>query len=422
MKLNNIYLKINIIDVLLALIPFSFIMGNPAININILMIIIYGLFTNRLSVFKIEYHFFDKLIFSFFLVSIFSLLLNSFESQRIEEYYLLKTLAFLRYLLLYCVLRFFFDKKKIDFNLFLISCSILVSFVSFDLFYQLIFGQDIFGHPIKHYKLSGPFGEELIAGSYLQRFAPFLFISIIFFFKKQFIRNCAVLAAIIIIFAALLTAGNRMPTLLFLLMIFLACLHLVQFRKYLLIACAIVPLVTFSLAKSNDRILHGITGLYNQLENISYIYLFNTEKFDPNEVPEQIFHFKSGIDTWSLNKLKGGGIKSFRFNCWVAQEEINGTWSCATHPHNYYLEILSDLGLLGITVPIIILIILIISFKGKNFFNQADNFKIIFSTSLFLLFIEFFPIKSSGSFFSTFNAAYIFILLSIFVSFYKKNN
>ncbi len=422
MKFNNTYLKTNIISVLIALIPLSFILGNPAININIVLIIIYGLFANRMSVFKIKYLFFDKLIFGFFLISVLSFLINSFESQKIEEYYFLKTFTFLRYLLLYCVLRFYFDMKKIDFSLFLISCSILVSFVCLDLFYQLLFGQDIFGHPIKHYKLSGPFGEELIAGSYLQRFAPFLFISIIIFFKKQFIRNGIVLASIIIVFGALLTSGNRMPTLLFLLMLFLASLRLVQFRKYFLVACTIVPLVAFSLAKSSEKVLHGITGLYSQLENISYIYLFNPEKFDPNEVPEQIFHFKSGIDTWSLNKLTGGGIKSFRFNCWTAQEKINGTWSCDTHPHNYYLEILSDLGLLGITVPLTIFILLILSFKDRNFFNRDDYFNIIFSTCLFLLFVEFFPIKSSGSFFSTFNAAYIFILLSIFVSFYKKNN
>ena len=86
MKFNNTYLKTNIISVLIALIPLSYILGNPAININIVLIIIYGLFANRMSVFKIKYLFFDKLIFGFFLISVLSFLINSFESQKIEEY------------------------------------------------------------------------------------------------------------------------------------------------------------------------------------------------------------------------------------------------------------------------------------------------------------------------------------------------
>ena len=46
----------------------------------------------------------------------------------------------------------------------------------FDIFIQYFFGKDIFGYEIIYdRKLSGPFGDELIAGGYVQRFSLFAF-------------------------------------------------------------------------------------------------------------------------------------------------------------------------------------------------------------------------------------------------------
>ena len=55
--------------------------------------------------------------------------------------------------------------------------------------------------------------------------------------------------------------------------------------------------------------------------------------------PTYLKEFYSFYNTWLLNKYIGGGIKSFRYNC--------VTFNCSSHPHNYYLEILSELGLIG---------------------------------------------------------------------------
>ena len=52
--------------------------------------------------------------------------------------------------------------------------------------------------------------------------------------------------------------------------------------------------------------------------------------------------------------------------------------------------------------------------------SLKDNYllKILF----LLILAEFFPIKSSGSFFSTFNAAFIFLILSLFFSIISKKS
>ena len=53
-------------------------------------------------------------------------------------------------------------------------------FVSVDLIYQFIFGVDILGikQNLNVNKFSGPFGDELIAGTYLQKFGFLAFFFI----------------------------------------------------------------------------------------------------------------------------------------------------------------------------------------------------------------------------------------------------
>jgi O-antigen ligase len=58
--------------------------------------------------------------------------------------------------------------------------------------------------------------------------------------------------------------------------------------------------------------------------------------------------FYSGIATWKQNKIIGGGVDSFYINC---KKSLN---DCASHPHNYYLEILSEIGIVGLIIFLLI--------------------------------------------------------------------
>ena len=84
------------------------------------------------------------------------------------------------------------------------------------------------------------------------------------------------------------------------------------------------------------------------------------------------------------------------------------------HPHNYYLEILTETGLLGFLIVLLIFTIsLYLSFYKKYFLNtqQSNNNEI--TPFIYLFIIEVFPIKSTGSFFTTGNATYFFNFRSI---------
>ena len=86
-----------------------------------------------------------------------------------------------------------------------------------------------------------------------------------------------------------------------------------------------------------------------------------------------------------------------------------------------------DLGLVGLSIILIFIFMLL----HKIFINKNTIFKLNFNTlnsksmPFFLIFVvEFFPLRSSGSFFTTGNASLIFIVLAILVSLIceKKNN
>ena len=84
------------------------------------------------------------------------------------------------------------------------------------------------------------------------------------------------------------------------------------------------------------------------------------------------------------------------------------------HPHNYYLEILTETGLLGFLIVLLIFTIsLYLSFYKKYFLNtqQSNNNEI--TPFIYLFIIEVFPIKSTGSFFTTGNATYFFLILGV---------
>ena len=135
-----------------------------------------------------------------------------------------------------------------------------------------------------------------------------------------------------------------------------------------------------------------------------------------------IKEFNSGYQTWKQNKFIGGGIKSFRKNCAHSGKSLN-ILNCSTHPHNYYLEILSELGIIGFVLLIFIFSkvfydILIKRYMSEYRFKKND----IIIPFMFLLFLEIFPIRTTGSFFTTANATYIFLLMAITIALFQSND
>ncbi len=431
--LNNINISSNTFfaNFLLSLIPVSFILGNLAINLNILLIVFFSIFLliKEKDNSKIELNLFDKFIIIFFLYIVLVSIFNYFKiSDDVHKYELIfKTFSYIRYLFFYFSLRFLMDNKYLNLKYFFYICSFSVLFVSLDVIFQYSFGQSLFGYESVSRRVSGPFGDELIAGSYIARFSFFLIFSffIFEFFKNMKFRNKLFFFFIIslILSLGMTLAGNRMPFFIFISTVLLSLVILKNYRIYFFSFLIIAISCIFILKNYDNEIRKHylqfpfqITNLLksfseenkvqfenkNELTNDerNYSILYKGESYITKSVHAKEFY--TGYKTWLQNKFFGGGLKSFRFNC--PKVFIN----CNAHPHNYYLEILSDIGLVGFLI--------IISFFFLVFRESYYNKKIILLPFLLILLGELFPLKTTGSFFGTANSTFIFLQISLIIS------
>ena len=327
---------------------------------------------------------------------------------------------FLKYLFFYIVIRFLTEKNIFNLKLFFLSCFICTTFVSLDIFYQFIYGKDIFGIETVGggRRLSGPFGDELIAGSYLQRFSIFSFFLLPFFFLNYSKKLSKYLTPIlfIIFFTGLILSGNRMPMILFIFTISLIVLFHKQTRKYLIYFVIIFSIIFYTIYNSNNEVKNNFNNFYYQISNM--VILVINKDFNNPKSPQYLREFASFYDTWLLNKYIGGGIKNFRYYCHVRPNiDKASDFTCNMHPHNYYLEILTEIGLIGLLIVLAIFFqILYITFYRKYFTKSSlkDNNYII--PFIFLFIAEIFPLKSTGSFFTTGNTTYLFLLIGILIA------
>jgi O-antigen ligase len=421
----------NFLSVLVALIPVSFIAGNMVININLIFLIIASLIFFRENLFSLKKFFLDKIIISFFLLILITGVINDYyfykENLHWKGYFgtIIKSLFFLKYLFLYFVIRFLVEKNFLNLKLFFIFSSFSALFVSIDIFFQFINGKDVFGFVGQYRKLSGPFGDELIAGGFIQRFSLFAFFLFpIYFTKKNNFKINKYLIPIlfIIFFIALILSGNRMPAIMFLFSILLVLIFQKQSRKYL-IPFVIVFSVLFSvLLKSNENIKMNFKNFYFQVSTMAVLTM--NKDFSSNNAPSYLKEFSSFYNTWLLNKYIGGGIKNFRYYCHVKPIVYsNNKFSCNMHPHNYYLEILTETGIVGfIIISIIFLNVLFLSLVKKYFLISTLKNNNIIIPFIFLFITEIFPFKSTGSFFTTGNATYIFLILGLIIGLVRRYN
>ena len=79
-------------------------------------------------------------------------------------------------------------------------------------------------------------------------------------------------------------------------------------------------------------------------------------------------------------------------------------YGCSTHPHNLYLQLLAETGILGfIFIFLIFLKIVIYSFKHfyMKYFKRKDYLSEYEITLLTCMLINFWPVVPTGNFFSS---------------------
>ena len=440
--------KINILNFLFYFIPISYISGNLVLNLNILFIIILtGVFYSN-EVFRVKLNIFDKLIIFFFSYILLTALISGYsnflaEDSKKDFTILIKTLAFFRFLIFYFVIRFLINKEIINFKFFFIFCTACTIFVCLDIIFQIYTGKDIFGYELVFRRASGPFGSELVAGSYLQRFSIFSFFLFYFYQKmnKKKLFNAIILIYFALVVVCIIFSGNKMPFALFLFVLLLIFIFENKMRKIFFILSLQATLIFVALFYTNPLIKDHFGSLFTKpnhflsitefdeeaakdrilvnkndkiIKDHHYYMTFGDKRFEMKNTYMKDFY--SAYETWKLNKYLGEGIRSYRINC-----PKTNVVNCSPHPHNYYLDILSNLGLIGLGILLILFFKTTFNFFYIKFFSNTrikNDFIII--PFLYLFIAEIFPLRTSGSFFSTSNATFIFLVMSITIALINK--
>ena len=435
-------------NITFAFFPISFILGNLIININLILFCCLGILHLKSQIFRKNFNTSIKVIFLFFGLIFFSTTLNliralyidGFENTDFDQF--LKSIFFFRFFLILIIVYFLSEINILKFKYFFLSAAFFPILISLDVIYQYVFGFNFIGLESIVSHNSSFFGTELIAGGYIQNFSLFSIFFLLSMLKNNNIKFTLIVIFIFILATGILLSGNRMPFVLFLFGLFLIFFINKELRKVILTSLVFLLVFFWSISTFDKQVKSNFKSYYGHAKNIltyitgtsgkneSEIVLNKEEKslesdFDlfwvmGNESHGHIKLFNTAIDTWKQNILFGNGIKSFRKDCIKFQRHKENRM-CSTHPHNYYLEILTETGIAGLVTTIMLaamFIIFIIKNRGLLRERNIENF--ILLASVISLILEMFPIKSSGSIFTTYNATYITLIASIILSFQRK--
>ncbi len=433
----------NLIIYLYLLIPLFLITGPAIPDIVIILGVLFGIFY---IFYQKEYENFIKLnLFRISIIFWLSLILISFFAYNKNNSFQ-DSLIFIRFLLIpfFCYLVFFENKKVFERSLLIIF--LLVVFVSIDTLYQFInytskegFGKDLLGFKSNWYgRLTGPFGDELIPGSYVSKFGLFGFvflISIKKFNNNIFIQSLYLSSIILVCYVS----GERMAFATYSLSLIALFIFLNGFRKSIILSILIGTLFIFLAIY-----LHPFYNDYKIIESTEYHQGQKIEKFyqcenDTETLCSKIINiqpsffeviknfstsaygeiYKLSYRMFLDNPITGIGINNFKYLCESNDfyKILMVNYECASHPHNIYIQWLTEGGII-VFISFILYLYFLIKFIINN--TGDKKYKII---SLVILLNMFWPIMSTGSLIKNWFGVTSFFIIGLCMCLSKfKNN
>jgi hypothetical protein len=431
--------KENLISIGLIGIIVALVFGRFFSELILIIFIIYflsRLYTKEIIVKEIL---FTKLYLLYFLFTY--LIINFF----INHYYYdsspsaSRVFFYFRFFILFLICKIYLSEKILEKVLKYIN--LLLIFLSLDIIFQYFVGYNIIGLPIIDNRPSSFFGKELIADSFISKFYLLGFGYV--FWKVDKINNVKkyliLFSILFIFFLAVVMPNGRAPLIAFLISFILLFLFFRKLRLFLLITSLIFYLFFFLVLQNKYNISsRWISAFSNKHENKTF--------FEINEIDKSSFKDKfvdkfytvfdnsghlplmtAALNIWNKNKVIGTGLGSFRHVCNLEKYKLTLKYKsnqCSTHPHNYYLEILSELGLLGLLFFIIFTFKIISDFfvMHKNKLIKRYFFNHCMIKIFFINFLSFIIVLTSGSFFNNWTSFCFWINISFFYSIYFRHS
>jgi O-antigen ligase len=411
---------------LFSLIPISILFGSAVSAVNIMLIsvsffiyLIYLKEWNWLKNYQVQ------LLIIFYIYLIF----NSFISIELENG-LVRNFGFIRFIFFFVAFNYFFYKYK-NFPKFLWVWFFVILIVVADVYLESITGKNILGYGNGD-RIVSFFKDEQIVGGFISCFYLIVIGYLLNFHKFKSIKlNYLFLFLASIFLFSIILSGERSSSIraVAAFIFFFSFARTFSIKEKIILFLSISILFVAIFANSEFvKLRYGKQLLrVMNLESFNQIIKYYTDdeaKFDDEfsmALGASYFRiYKSGIEVFKDYPLFGVGNKNYRIvtcpDTWP--DEWNDDYLCTTHPHQIYIEFLSEHGILGTTIILLIFSILI--FKMLKQTNIREN-NLQLACLLYIIFI-FSPLIPSGSFFSNHPSTLFWVNFSLMFAANRRIN
>ncbi len=403
---------------LFTLLPISLILGNFAVNLNILIIDILTLY---LCFIKKNWDWTKEKFFKFLIIFYIFLIFNSLYSYYFSTHEtnsgLIRSLTFIKFIIFaYSFKILVVDSKTL--NKIMIYWSCIIAVVIFDVFFESIFGNNIIGNESPDgTRIVSFFKDELVVGSLILCFG----YAITTYYLSQNLKvknNIIINFLLLLIPVTILITGER-SNFIKSLIIFSFIIIFINQQKLILKKRNFIILILLSflsLIYLNPNIYNKQMEFFKRAIDVNKIeneFIEGSDFFNRFQKIRYFVHYDVSLKIFKEYPLFGVANKNFRHECnnkKYFDEKIKlSNVRCNTHPHQIHFELLSEHGIIGY----IFFFVIIFTGLKKIYHNYIATKSIFYLSSVLYLMIFLIPILPSGSFFSTFNGTLFWIIFSI---------
>ena len=281
---------------------------------------------------KIFNYFNKKPIIIFFVFCIYCILISLFSANN-TLFSLQSSLFYFRIGIFACLIWFLIERDKKILSYFYYVLIICFSALIVDGYIQFFFGTNIIGLPKSGSRISSFFGDELIMGSYLSRLSPFLFA--LFFLKKKTKLELNFISIYFFLLTGLIfISGERAPFFLYSLSLIFIIIFIEKLKKFKIIILALylflIAVISLNFHEVRNRMIQSTVNSFSKsILPSGHESLIKTS-------------YKMFVD----KPIFGHGPKMFRVLC-KEEKYIYRIDSCENHPHNFYVQLLVETGIIG---------------------------------------------------------------------------
>ena len=353
---------------------------------------------------RLALDYYSTKFFIIFLIFYFFLILGSLLSEHVLNS-IRSTLFYFRFGILILIIWYLLDHYKNFKYLFFFAITVTILVLLFYTCLQLF----ILHNSVDDMRVSGLFGTELIQGGFLLRLTP-IFVICYWYNKKYLNSNFDLFFYLILILNLILIilSGERATFFMTLLGLFMSFIFFkINLKKVIIFSLLFSSLCILTITiypKSKKRIFEQT---FSQVFSLS----------DTKEIKIKIFsegheqHIRSAALMFSQNPFIGVGVRNFRLECKKEIYKNIGEFHCTTHPHNTYLQILSETGSIGFSFFLLFLIFLFMKIYQllKNIYIKNERVNVPLGVCFIIILINFFPFTTTGSFFNNWLSTLYFI-------------